>query len=384
MSGSVYPYELKNGTRRWGWCIDLPPRTDPETGREHRQQLRRQGYKRKLDAEAALEAEAPSVRDGSALSLEQRQRTVAEFAPTWAAGKVASGKHRPTTERATEIFIRLYVVPVLGRRKLGEVSADDIRRLLARAAAGGLGPRSLNQLRLIVGAMFAQAARERLIGWNPVTATDAVTVPTAPVQPWTTSQRDSFLALVACRRPDLHAALTLAAHTGLRRGELGALRWEDIDLDNRRLRVERTALEVRGQQLTGPPKSERSRRTVPFGAEVAAQLRAHKRQQASDRLAASEWEDHGLVLCDERGAPVPLWALSARFRELAREAGLPGTLHSLRHTSVCVMLRSGVPPIQVAAIHGHSLAVMTGTYAHFIPDELNQWGDLAEAHRDAF
>jgi integrase len=113
--------------------------------------------------------------------------------------------------------------------------------------------------------------------------------------------------------------------------------------------------------------SSPARRAVSFGQDLAAVLRAHRRQQASDRLAASEWEDHGLVLCDERGGPVPLWALSVRFRELAREAGLPGSLHILRHTSVCCMLRAGMPPIQVAAIHGHSLTVMTGTYAHFIP-----------------
>jgi integrase len=390
MSGSVYSYELRSGAKRWGFAIDLAPRYDPATGRHHRQQLRRTGYRRKLDAEAALEVEAPGVRAGTALSLEQRQVTVREYAATWAAGRVASGRWRPTTERAAGIFIKLYIVPALGRLKLAEVSPDHIRSMLSAAAAGKLGSgrplgaRSLNQLRLLVGAMLGQAERDRLVTWNAASATDPVRVEAEDVQPWSTAERDRFLALAADREPGLHAGLTLAAHTGIRRGELGALLWSDIDLGARRLRVERTAIEVRGQQLTGPPKSKHSRRVVPFGASVAAVLRAHRRQQAADRLAASGWEDHGLVVCGPAGEPIPLWALSARFRELAREAGLPGSLHVLRHTSVCVALRAGVPPHEVAAVHGHTLATMMSVYHHYLPDQGAKWADLAEAHQDAF
>jgi integrase len=391
MSGSVYRYTLKDRTTvRWGFAIDLAPRYDPETGRHHRQQLRRTGYRRKLDAEAALEEEAPGVRAGTALSLEQRQRTVGDYAATWAAGKVASGKWRPTTERAAGIFIKLYIVPAIGRYKLGEVSPDHIRAMLSAAAAGKrgsgrpLGARSLNQLRMTTGGMLAQAERDRLITWNPVTATDPVRVEAEDVQPWSTAERDRFLALVADRRPGLHAGLVLSAMTGIRRGELAALLWSDVDLDNRRLRVERTAYELRGKQCVGPPKSKRSRRAVPFGQDVAAVLRAHRRQQAADRLAAHDWAYRGLVICDDHGGPIPLWALSARFRELAREAGLGGSLHVLRHTSVCVMLRAGVPPDRVAVLHGDTLATIMSVYAHYIPDELNRWADVAEAHRDAW
>lgn len=391
MSGSVYRYVLKDGTTvRWGWVLDLAPTIDPETGRQKRSQARKQGFRRKIDAEHALAEEQHGLVVGTALSLADRKITVSEFAGKWMASKIASGKWRPTSAQSAEVLVRLYLVPALGRAKLSEVGADDIRRLLTRAAGGKLGsrrplgPRSVNQLRTLVSAMFAQAARERLVSWNPASATDPVRIEAEPVQPWTTSERDAFLALVGRERPDLYGPLTLMAHTGIRRGEAAALTWARVDLDNRRLRVEATAIEVGGQQRVGPPKSERSRRTVPFGASVEQVLRSHRRQQAADRLAAPAWQDGDLVLCEADGSPMPLYRLTVTFGKLAAAAGLPGSLHILRHTSVCVMLRSGVPPLQVAQCHGHSLMVMTQTYSHYIPDELNQWADRAEAHRDAF
>jgi integrase len=158
---------------------------------------------------------------------------------------------------------------------------------------------------------------------------------------WTAEEAGKFLAAVAYDR--LRACWWLLLTRGMRRGELLGLRWEDIDLDARRLRIVRTRVVVDGQVVESAPKTASSRRLMPLDAALVAELRAHRRRQLEERLRAGEaWGDSGFVFTDELGRPVRPDTLSGRFDALIAKAGVRRIkLHDGRHSAATMLLEDG-------------------------------------------
>ncbi len=155
----------------------------------------------------------------------------------------------------------------------------------------------------------------------------------------------------------------------MRRGELLGLRWQDVDLDDRRLHVRQQALPTPGGVSFGPPKSRRSERSIALDVATVDALRRHRETQLLERsLAADAYQDRDLVFCSELGRPIRPTKLGDRFVELRRAAGLPvGTLHTLRHTHITIAPTAGVPVHVVAARAGDRPEQILSTYAHLLP-----------------
>ena len=185
--------------------------------------------------------------------------------------------------------------------------------------------------------------------------------------------------LTAARSERLEALYVLALTTGMREGELLALRWRDVDLD----KLEAGELQVRGTLVyvpgdghhIGPPKTARSRRRIDLDPEAVAALRRHKARQAQERLAAGAVWAHGavapdLVFCNEIGGPLDaVGLLRNRFHPLLERAGLPRIrFHDLRHTAATLMLLQGINPKVVSERLGHaSVAITLDRYSHVLP-----------------
>jgi integrase len=136
----------------------------------------------------------------------------------------------------------------------------------------------------------------------------------------------------------------VAAQTGLRRSELCGLRWSDIDLEERTLTVRRTVQRVRGQGLvSGNPKTEKSRRTVVLGDEIAGKLRRHRARQAESRLiAGAAWIDQDHVFTQVDGGPVDPDGVTHTFAAAARGLGV-GALSQLAAHPCYSAFRGGRP-----------------------------------------
>jgi integrase len=179
------------------------------------------------------------------------------------------------------------------------------------------------------------------------------------------SQRSAWRAsaafLVATAGHRLHVVWRLVLTRGLRRGEVCGLKWEDIDLDSGHLRIRRALLEFGGRVTVDTPKSRKSARVVSLDAETVRLLREHRRQQATERLAAgSAYELDDWVTADEIGRPYRPDTISRRFRQAARAAGLPVIkLHEGRHTAATLALEAGVDIKVVSAQLGHSTTQIT-------------------------
>jgi integrase len=356
---------------------------DEEKKRNVRQQLRREGYARKLDAERALNEERPGIDLGTAPSLEDRRLTVAEWADRWLASRA---KIRPTTRYAYAHVLDQYVKPGLGRYLLTQVRADHIDQLLGQIRVGKIRPgtnrrggdgrlaeSAVKQIYVITAAMFAGAVKKRLIPFTPCVGIEFAETEDHEPAVWGPHEVSRFLAFAAGHDPTLAIGFRAALSFGLRRGEAAGLRWADIDQEAGLLHVRQQIVQVGGELLTGPPKSRAGRRSVPLSldSEFLAALRDHRKAQLAARMAAQDWTETGLILAMPDGKPVPLWRLSARFRELVTAAGLPPlSLHGARHTANSTWNAAGVPTFERQSWLGHSSPALTdATYLHLRPEQ---------------
>ncbi len=168
-----------------------------------------------------------------------------------------------------------------------------------------------------------------------------------------------------------YEAIYLALATGLRRGELLALRWSDIDLDRRELRVRRTVREIPGQgSVVMEPKTPRSRRPVALSEQAVGVLRSHRVQQHERRLKLGEaWVDHDLVFPTAVGTPWVARNMLRGFWKAAESAGLERlTFHTRRHSAASLMAQAGVPVTSISAQLGHANPSVTQSiYSHVLP-----------------
>jgi integrase len=195
------------------------------------------------------------------------------------------------------------------------------------------------------------------------------------ILPLTLPQVDQLLTAIEQDRQ--FVAVFLGLGTRLRRGELLALRWHDVDLDAALLHVRQTLVRVRNHEATGSdrrtalvfqkPKTRPSRRRIPIPHDIVVELKAHKARQAQEKLLLGQaYQDHGLVFCLADGRPWDPRNFTRHFDRLLQQAGLPHIrFHDARHTFTTVMLDLKASPKAVQELLGHSKSATTmDIYAH--------------------
>jgi integrase len=172
---------------------------------------------------------------------------------------------------------------------------------------------------------------------------------------------------------------------GLRKGEILALRWEDVDLDGGLLHVRQNVQRLPEMGLVfGPPKSDKSRRTIPLPASSVRALRSHRARQAAEALSLGPaWVDSGLVFTSTVGTVIEPRNLTRLFDELIAKAGVRRIrFHDLRHTCASLLIAQGAHPKAIQAHLGHSsIQVTMDRYGHLFPDALEHLADRLDAAR---
>jgi integrase len=191
------------------------------------------------------------------------------------------------------------------------------------------------------------------------------------LRPLTAEQARAFLDAIAGDR--LAPLYTTAIATGMRQGELLALRWQEVDLDARTLTV-RNTLRL-GTRTLAAPKTERARRTLRLGADVTAVLREHRVRQLEERLAAgTRWQDGDFVFASSIGTPLDSRNVTHALQDALARAGLPRQrFHDLRHAYATLMLEDGEELAVISRSLGHSnLSTTADVYAHLTPAMLER------------
>jgi integrase len=279
---------------------------------------------------------------------------------------------RPTTWNSYRIATGR-ITNALGATLVQSLTPLDVERFYASLLAGSdtskpLSPKTVRNTHIVLRKALSDAERLGLVVRNPAAAAKAPSAATPSHTTWTAAELSMFLRSIADTR--LAAALVVLATTGMRRGEVLGLRWQNVDLTAGRLAVVQTITTVNDQMVVTPPKTPRSRRSVSLDPTTVAALERRRREQAAERLAAGPgWGAEDWVFTDEIGRPVHPGALSRLFESSTKKAGLPPIrLHDLRHTYATLALSAGVHPKIVSERLGHAtVAITLDLYSHVSP-----------------
>jgi integrase len=232
----------------------------------------------------------------------------------------------------------------------------------------------------ILKAACAFAVSTEMIGRNPIAGIRRPRAESPTMRAWTSGEARAFLDATSDDR--LAFAWALLLTRGLRRGELCGLKWSAIDLDAGTLRVVSTLITVEGRPVASRPKTSAGLRSIPLEAQLVALLRAHRRRQRTEQVAAGPaYERGGYLLADELGRPYHPDTISGWFESRVAETGLPRIrLHDCRHTAASLMLASGVPVKVVSEILSHASPTITlSVYAHVMPGMAEEAGAALSA-----
>jgi integrase len=341
---------------------------DPATGRRRVRQLGTFPSKR------AAQIRQRAVLDGRAGT---ETETVGEYLEqSWLPGK--EGRVETSTFDQYTWAVRRHITPLLGAVRLRDLTAEVLDGWLLELVTADpvtgkprLGATSTRLVRKVLSMALEEAVQRERIPRNPV----ILTQPPRAARPagqlgWTLEQARQFLAFVSEHR--LGAAFHLALVTGLRRGELLALRWGDIDLEHLQLTVTRQLAVEGGRPRLKQLKTEASQRIVTFGTGVGAVLAEHQRRQDAERIFVGDgWEDNDLVFCTAMGGLIDPNNFSRLMDGLVAQSGVPRiTPKGLRHTAQSVgRVVVGDDKVMQERLGHADIEVTLNTYTHTVSSQ---------------
>lgn len=294
--------------------------------------------------------------------------TLRKFVDDWLAATEPAV--RGSTYARYEAAMRLHIVPTIGHRPLGRITPHDVQQLYADRLAAGLSAQSVLHLHRILHRALRQAVRWGLVPRNVTEAVDPPRVPQREMSVLTPEQARTLLT--HSRDERIWPLLVVAVTTGLRQGELFALRWRDVDLVRRQLTVRRTLLRSpKGGWLLAEPKTRGSVRQVALSLLAVQAIEQQRRRQRQDRESAgARWQDHDFVFANTIGQPLsPQNVLQRDFYPLLERLSLPRVrFHDLRHTAATLLLSAGTHPKIVSDMLGHTeVGITLNLYSHVVP-----------------
>lgn len=314
--------------------------------------------------------------------IEPNKITVGEWVTQWL-DEYIKNHVRPKTWSGYKNTAQLHIIPEIGNIPLLQLQTSHLQRLYnakfknGRAdGKGGLSSRTVHMIHQVINGALKQAAKEKLI---PSNVSEAVRLPQLRYkekQPLTPEGVQKFLE--TAKESRLYAAFLLDLGTGLRRGELLALRWGDIDIKKGILQVKQSLCRIKVEN--GPtktalafqePKTEKSKRTVSIPDEALKELKAHKARQNEDKLFHGPgYQDNNLVFTTPDGRPLDPDNFAKRYGKILENAGLQHiAFHNVRHTYATMLLEAGEHPKVVQELLGHTkISTTLDIYSHVRPE----------------
>jgi len=267
--------------------------------------------------------------------------------------------------------LRRHVYPRLGKVLLVKLRAEQLEALYAelRTMGGvkrqGIAASTVARIHRVLHKGFAVAVQRRQMARNPC---DDIKAPRVPERELEVYERDQVIQLLRKTTESVvHLPVAFALLTGMRRGEILALRWEDVNLDAQRIAVRRSLSQTRKEGLVFKAPKNGKGRVLPLTTGLVQILRRHREEQDRRRQElGAEWQEHGLVFPNPNGTPRPPDNFSHTWRQFILKSGLPvKRFHDLRHTHCSLLLNDGVPVKNASAHMGHSgIGITADLYGH--------------------
>lgn len=335
---------------------------DPTTGKRDRRYQTVKGTKRQ--AEAALrklidDLEQFNVTTASAIKL-------SDWMENWLTN------YLPNIEATTRVgykeTLKNYINPHLGNIPLKALRNDSIQAWINKLNQRGLGAKTIRNAYNNLNAALKKAVVLRMIPYNPCEGTVLPKLKRPKTKVYNTE--DIQKALQATSGTTMFLPVMLALLTGMRRGEICALKWKNVDFNNKRIHICENRVHGEKEVIEKAPKSEAGNRTIPMSKEVASLLSEARLQYYNDAAAyGPAFRDLGYVLHNENGTPYHPDSLTKKWRRFLERSNLPYVrFHDLRHSNATALIAAGVNPKTVQQLLGHSdISITLNTYTHVLP-----------------
>jgi len=307
---------------------------------------------RKKEADRALSEVMDAINKGTYRDLPKM--TFQAYAEEWLRDYCETAV-RPSTRSEYTNWIRKHLIPFFGHMQLSDITPGDVQDYITeKVRERRLKGKSINNSLVVLKRMLRIAVRKGYLRSNPAQEVEKAQVEDPETRALKPEQVRRLLYNVS---EAFYPFFLTAVMTGMRLGELLALKWTDIDFERGVVHVRRSVW--RGK--FGKPKSKRSKRTIPLGQRVLETLRAHRLKVPPNDL--------DLVFPSQKGTPLdPANMRRREFLPALERAGLPRiTFHELRHTCISILMDLGVNPLYVKAKAGHSSITTTlDVYGHLL------------------
>lgn len=302
------------------------------------------------------------------------QQTVGQFLTDWL-DNTHQRRIRPRTYERYREALELHIIPALGRYQLQKLTAQHVQSFYAKKESEGLAPATIRYYHSVLHNALNTAVKWGLVTRNVCTLTSPPRRERHEMQTLSLEQAQKLIDSLNGHKWE--ALFKLAIATGLRRGEILALKWQDIDFEAGTLQVRRILSRVPTKTpnrqhvyVEAEPKTKRSRRSVVIASFALEALRKHRSIQLEDqRKAGKYWQEHDYIFCTSTGNHLSPNYVVDVLKKLLQRAELPNIrFHDLRHSAATLLFKMNVHPKIVQELLGHSnISITLDIYSHVLP-----------------
>jgi integrase len=365
-------YAMRGTIKKDGasWYVSFDLGKDPETGK--RRQKKKRGFKTKKEAEKYLSEQINDLDKGT--YFEPKDLTFFEYLDYWLENYAKPNTAVRTIE-GYQYIIEQHLKPSLGNIKIAKLHPAHLQEYyslkLAKGKIDGMGlsPTSVKHHHRLIHKVLKDAVKWQFLARNVAEAVTPPKTKRVEMKIWNNEEVKTFLR--KAKVSSYYSVFFTAIFTGMRRGEVLGLRWQDVDFDNNVIYVRQALQEVRGKGLTfKEPKSGKSR-SIAITSIVTQELKNVLKQQLMNKsMFGSDYCNLDLVFAQKNGKPLQPTEMHRNYRKIINENGLKYIrFHDLRHTHASLMLQQGVHPKVVSERLGHStIGITMDTYTHVLPN----------------
>lgn len=355
--------ERKRGNGEIRYEITVEGERDLLTGKRNRVYKTIKGTKK--EAKAVMRQMIVDMERG--IAVRKSPKKVAEWLNEWLE------LYLPNIEETTRIGyktkINNYLIPALGDIYLQSLRTEHVQKLINDMMARDLSPKNIRDTYNNINAAMKKAVVLRMIPFNPCEGVALPKLKRYKAKVYDLEMIHKLLSVA--ENTDMYLPILLCVTAGLRRGELLALRWDNIDFANSILQVRSNM--VRGEKdfIIKAPKTESGIRDIHLGQEVMEVLKKERSKYVSDMFSKeTNFQNLNFVIRQKDGSPIRPDSMSQKWRRFLEDNRLPSIrFHDLRHSNATAVIQAGVNPRVVQQRLGHSdVNITLNTYTHVLPD----------------
>ncbi|MDQ0417890.1 integrase [Croceifilum oryzae] len=357
---------------RWYFALWIP---NPITGKKEQKWF--SSWKTEPEAKKAMARKILEIDQGS--YIEPARIPLKDYLIRWYKDYVELNC-AATTRQGYKSILKNHLIPELGHIKLGKLKPIQIQSYYTQKSKkgrkdgrkGGLSHRSILHHHRVLYEALEQAVKWQLLSANPAKSTTPPKPARAQFNVLTTKE-EIYTLLDTVDRKGLYDPVYFAICTGLRRGELFALRWADVDMKNNIISIQQTLILLDGNilEFKDGAKNDGSRRTVAVTDSIINGLKRRKIEQEQHKAYYGPlYKDHDLIFSNKDGSPINIGSFSKTFGRTVKKADIPYVrFHDLRHSHATLLLQQGEHPKIVSERLGHSsIGITMDTYSHVLPN----------------